>query len=421
MPLLFVFAPIADRALARSAARFSARPMPADPTRQTTTGPSPDRLLVAGGGIALGVGVRSHALALPGRLAETLPVLTGRGAQVDIATQPGLRVSQVLELLAQRRIEHYDALVLTLGAADAYRVTPLGRWRSGLERLLDDLASRMGEGSTVVLTSAAPVPRPFAAKSPLLHARDVHAARLDVVTEAVAALRGDVRFVRTAEQGLSIGWNSAFDYDRLARRLAPLLSERLDALASAAPPRSARRLRASSDPELLRQAALERTRLLGASGDENLERLLKNLADRMGVRAAAVTLIDGDVQRIHSVVGSDRDDLPRSIAMCNHTIRKDVAHVEPDLLGHPLAERGWRFYAGFPIESPDGYRIGAVCLLDELPRQGATVDTAMLEDLATRVQNELWVEIRQRRAADAGDPAANATLANSRLRPLTSE
>ena len=58
------------------------------------------------------------------------------------------------------------------------------------------------------------------------------------------------------------------------------------------------------------------------------------------------------------------EDVPRSIAPCDRTIRQNGAFVLGDLKGEKIATDGWRFYAGHPLESPDGYRIGALCLLD---------------------------------------------------------
>jgi GAF domain-containing protein len=53
--------------------------------------------------------------------------------------------------------------------------------------------------------------------------------------------------------------------------------------------------------------------------------------------------------------------------------------------GDPLI----RFYAGFPIESPSGERIGSLCVFDPKPRSLAEVDQVLLRELALLVQREL--------------------------------
>lgn len=388
-----LFAPIADRVLGRALTRRGRMGMPIDSARQIASGPDTDRILIAGGGIAAGVGTRKQELGLPGRLAVAVSALTGRGAIVDVTATPRLLVEDTWALLADSRVEHYDAILITLGAGDAQRRTSPRRWGEALDRLLDQLEGRIGRGTTIVLASADPLPRLSGTDTPLQRARDARARRLDQVTERIAAQRSGVLFAATAEIGLTIRWNSSFDYDRLGRRLARLLAPHLDALSSEAPAQSARRLRASSDPELLRQAALEQTGLLDSGSTPALDGLLRRIADRMGVSAAGITLIDGESQRTKAVVGAESLDRSRSDAICNETIRSDAAHVETDLSGRPEPQReGWKFYAGFPLESPDGYRIGAVCLLDPAPRP-AGIDEAELAELATRVQNELWAEI----------------------------
>jgi GAF domain-containing protein len=67
-----------------------------------------------------------------------------------------------------------------------------------------------------------------------------------------------------------------------------------------------------------------------------------------------------------------------------------------DALAHPrlrtlpmVRDHRVRFYAGYPIETPNGIRIGALCLLDPLPRGFTRADEALLRELALRVQAAL--------------------------------
>ena len=61
--------------------------------------------------------------------------------------------------------------------------------------------------------------------------------------------------------------------------------------------------------------------------------------------------------------------------------------TSPQVTGDPKI----RFYAGFPVESPTGARIGALCVFDPEPRDEADVDPAMLQQLAHLIQAELRV------------------------------
>src|SRR5262249_2963675 len=76
-------------------------------------------------------------------------------------------------------------------------------------------------------------------------------------------------------------------------------------------------------------------------------------------------------------VGLSIDATPRDISFGAHAIRQADALVVPDastdprFSSHPLVTPtdGIRFYAGAPIETDDGHRLGVVCVMDSVPRQ----------------------------------------------------
>jgi hypothetical protein len=51
-----------------------------------------------------------------------------------------------------------------------------------------------------------------------------------------------------------------------------------------------------------------------------------------------------------------------------------------------------RFYAGYPVEAPDGTRIGALCVFGRSPRDPAESESELdvLRELALLAQRELW-------------------------------
>lgn len=93
--------------------------------------------------------------------------------------------------------------------------------------------------------------------------------------------------------------------------------------------------------------------------------------------------------------------VPKKGSICEHTInvpfgdhqeaKDESVFVVPDLSKDErfntkpyTADHGWRFYAGVPIVSPNGYKIGAFCVIDERPRDGLSPDeVAFLKDMAT--------------------------------------
>ena len=119
---------------------------------------------------------------------------------------------------------------------------------------------------------------------------------------------------------------------------------------------------------------------------------------RLGTSMAAVTLIRSDVQVMKAASGIDPIVLPRGEAFCDTTIRR-ASHfvIEDATLDSRYAdystvtgETGVRFYAGYPIESPDGQRVGALCVMDTTPRHLTPQEAEVLRTLAHRVQERLW-------------------------------
>ena len=70
--------------------------------------------------------------------------------------------------------------------------------------------------------------------------------------------------------------------------------------------------------------------------------------------------------------------------------------VVEDARRHPVVrtnlavrELGWIAYAGVPLTLADGRTVGALCVVDALPRIWSPRDLALLEDLAASVVTEI--------------------------------
>ena len=92
----------------------------------------------------------------------------------------------------------------------------------------------------------------------------------------------------------------------------------------------------------------------------------------MRAPVAVVTLVDEDRQWFKSCFGLDVTETPREVAFCAHTIMSDELLIVPDasqdprFANNPLVSGPphIRFYAGAPIVSENGFRLGSVCVVD---------------------------------------------------------
>ncbi|MBG6225297.1 GAF domain-containing protein [Arthrobacter sp. CAN_A2] len=153
------------------------------------------------------------------------------------------------------------------------------------------------------------------------------------------------------------------------------------------------------DAEYRRCHALHETGLLDTGAEDRFDRYTKRAREHFGVSSASIALITEDRQVIKSVVGPIGQDLPRDVALCSRTIEASRvlvitdARTDPEYCDHPLVVAGphVRFYAGFPITTADGWRIGTLCLIDDRPRSFSDDDALDLQRMALDLEIEIWV------------------------------
>jgi signal transduction histidine kinase len=149
--------------------------------------------------------------------------------------------------------------------------------------------------------------------------------------------------------------------------------------------------------EAERLGALQRTGLLDTDPEERFDRLVRIARALFQVPIAMVTLVDADRQWQKSCLGLELRELPRTISFCAHAVLSDQALVvsdttaDPRFADNPLVtgEPSIRFYAGQPIHSPDGRRLGTLCLMDRVARVMDEDHLTMLHDVAAIVEEEL--------------------------------
>jgi hypothetical protein len=189
------------------------------------------------------------------------------------------------------------------------------------------------------------------------------------------------------------------EYLEFAAILAPSIAVPLDRAfeKSHSPPRQ----RTVPIDEGARRFALERLNILDSAPDERLNRLVEFARRAFHTASAAITIIDDDRFWLKAGAGTGVREGRRESAICVTTMGQSGALVVSDVsvdarfANRPHAGRSpTRFYAGFPIEAPNGVAIGALCVFDPAPREVRTFDHALLRDIALMVQKEFWRSAR---------------------------
>ncbi len=158
--------------------------------------------------------------------------------------------------------------------------------------------------------------------------------------------------------------------------------------------------------EAQRLAALHQLGILDTPPDERFDRIVRLACRLFGVPAAFVSFIDGERQWFKACYGFHECETPRDLSFCTHTIRGEDEMVVPDARCDPRFSRNplvmcapfVRFYAGHPLRSPDGHRVGTLCVLDPQPRDLEDEDREMFRHLAAWVELELAMHYPLERA-----------------------
>lgn len=147
-------------------------------------------------------------------------------------------------------------------------------------------------------------------------------------------------------------------------------------------------------------ARLETLRSLGildTPPEERFDQLTRMAMRLFGVPIALVSLIDENRQWFKSRLGLAVSETSRDISFCGHAILGDGEFVIPDTLAderfadNPLVlnDPQIRFYAGCPLSTLDGRKLGTLCIIDRRPRSFDKQDLEALKDLASMAEREI--------------------------------
>lgn len=149
--------------------------------------------------------------------------------------------------------------------------------------------------------------------------------------------------------------------------------------------------------ESQRLQSLEALNLKEVLHEERFMRLTRMARQLFNTNASYIALIDTEHQWIRAAQGKLPARTKRSEAFCNLTITQDKTlvinnvHEDPRFLQSPLVNQSpyVKFYAGCPIHSPSGEKLGTMSIIDMAPREFSEADEQLLTALAAMVDTEI--------------------------------
>ena len=145
--------------------------------------------------------------------------------------------------------------------------------------------------------------------------------------------------------------------------------------------------------EAQRLAALREYQVLDTEDEQAYDDICALAAYICGVPVAMISLVDESRQWFKSKLGVNQRETPRDVAFCAHAILQAEPLIVRDALkdtrfaGSALVKRSpyIRFYAGFPLATPEGLALGTLCAIDRRPRRLAPAKEQAMKALARQV------------------------------------
>ena len=160
--------------------------------------------------------------------------------------------------------------------------------------------------------------------------------------------------------------------------------------------------------------------LLDTLPEEEFDQLVELASEICDTPISLFSLVDEQRQWFKAAKGLTATETHRNVSFCAHAIRqpdsifvvedatRDPRFTSNELVTGPL---GIRFYAGTPLQAPDGHSIGTLCVIDTVPRRLSPSQYRALNILGRQV--EARVSLRAKQQALEATLAANECLSAS--------
>ena len=160
----------------------------------------------------------------------------------------------------------------------------------------------------------------------------------------------------------------------------------------------------SSSNEPARLEVLRQYKILDTVPEQPFDNLTTLAALLCATPIALISLLDGERQWLKSKLGLEIDQIPREVSLCAHALKQPGLFIVRDarqderFRTNPLVtgSPGLRFYAAAPLVTTTGYALGALEVLDRVPRDLNHQQQEALRALSHQVMTQLDHRVVQR-------------------------
>ncbi|MCY1692938.1 GAF domain-containing protein [Curtobacterium sp. SL109] len=341
----------------------STRPFSARAVTASASGLDPDRVLVFGDGVfapeeSLHDAARTMARALAAR--------SGRGVDVTAVPWSSWSGQTLLSAGSGIHVANYDVVMVCLSGSVVH------------SRTTSTAVTGAADEALVLVDQLRPLLAPTAEIVVALAYKEEQPALLASLREALKDL-----------VVLSVDSDTVASPPPLLLEVSQLLLEQQRARAG-----SPQWLRSKWQPFQERYDTIRGLGIVDTPTNAALDEMVQHMTELFHTRGAAITFLPEGRQWSAASIWIPRGTGALQDSFCRSTVLSSGPMVVGDAWDKnrpQLVRRGpIRFYAGHPLESVDGTRVGAVCVFDSAPRREDSVELDLLRDFAVRARDMLY-------------------------------
>ncbi len=158
--------------------------------------------------------------------------------------------------------------------------------------------------------------------------------------------------------------------------------------------------------ETERLANLHSYSILDTLPEEDFDAITTLAAQICGTSISLISLVDDKRQWFKSRVGLDVNETPKEVAFCAHAINTPTsplvipdARLDERFENNPLVTGEPRviFYVGIPLNTPEGFPLGTLCVIDHKPQELSEDQMQALQVLSRQVVKLLELKKSEKR------------------------